>query len=468
MMSAALIANPARDADIQIQIEIGASLIQTRREAMRDATGQLRAMFAHDPHEILVRIALMQEHGLADLRGQLQLRLERLDLRLVRREVAKVVEATLTDRDHFGPTRQFVECLQLRGIELHRMMRMDAGGTAHLRRMLLHQSDRGLRARKRTAGDQHASHAHVGRALDDCVAILIEAVVRQIQPDIQQRRRRRKGGKASWINRHLQRLCYLPAMNCSAWMGRLLLPWWLAVAASASAGSTAEFDDLVARLQFSFFTGDSRALEQMLTELDRFEVDAPLAAIKSYQLAYGEWKLAQLLGEPQDERARAATRSSASKAAKTCVQHARAAIERDPRMAEIYAIEAACDTYQPGSTKRGSASCMRSKSMRTALTLGAENPRVLFINAWCSPDAEGDPAAIERWRAVVARFEAAPPSQPGKPDWGHAEALTLLGESYLKRGEMVAARDVLERALVLAPDYRQAQKLLQAAANRPR
>jgi Tfp pilus assembly protein PilF len=42
-----------------------------------------------------------------------------------------------------------------------------------------------------------------------------------------------------------------------------------------------------------------------------------------------------------------------------------------------------------------------------------------------------------------------------------------LGQSYLKRGEMVAARDVLERALVIAPDYRQAQKLLQTAANRP-
>ncbi len=71
-------------------------------------------------------------------------------------------------------------------------------------------------------------------------------------------------------------------------------------------------------------------------------------------------------------------------------------------MAEIYAIEAACDTYQPGTLKQGSAACTRSKSMRTALTLGAENPRVLFINALCSPDAEGDPGAIERWRGVVA------------------------------------------------------------------
>ncbi|MDY6946573.1 MAG: tetratricopeptide repeat protein [Pseudomonadota bacterium] len=250
-------------------------------------------------------------------------------------------------------------------------------------------------------------------------------------------------------------------------MGRLLLPLLL-VAASAPAASTAEFDDMVARLQFAFYTGDSRALEEMLGELAGFEVAASLAAAKSYQLAYGNWKLAQLLGNPQDERARTATRSSAGKAAKSCVQHARAAIAKDPRMADIYAIEAACDTFSPGAGTSGSAACARSKSMRTALTLGAENPRVQFINALCAPDAEGDPAALERWRAVVAKFEAAPPSQPGKPDWGHAEALALLGQSYLKRGEMVAARDVLERALVLAPDYRQAQKLLQTAANRPR
>jgi tetratricopeptide (TPR) repeat protein len=257
-------------------------------------------------------------------------------------------------------------------------------------------------------------------------------------------------------------------MNCSAWIGRLLLPLLLLAAAPAPAESTAEFDDAVARLQFAFYTGDSRALEEMLGELDGFEVDAGLAAAKSYQLAYGNWKLAQLLGDPKDERARPATKSSASKAAKSCVQHAREAIAKDPRWADIYAIEAACDTFSPGAAASGSAACLRSKSMRTAMTLAAENPRVQFIGAWCSPDAEGDPAALERWRTVVAKFEAAPPSQPGKPDWGHAEALTLLGQSYLKRGEMVAARDVLERALVLAPDYREAQKLLQAAANRPR
>jgi hypothetical protein len=257
-------------------------------------------------------------------------------------------------------------------------------------------------------------------------------------------------------------------MNCSAWIRRWVLPLLAAVAAPAGAESTAEFDDAVARMQFAFYTSDSRALEAMLSDFAEFEVGGGLAAAKSYQLAYGNWKLAQLYGDPPDERAKPSSKSSASKAAKACVQHARDAIAKDPRMADIYAIESACDNFAPDSGKNGSPACTRSKSMRTALTLGAENPRVHFINALCSPGAEGDPAAVDRWRAVVAKFEAAPPSQPGKPDWGHAEALTLLGESYLQRSEMVAARDVLERALVLAPDYRQAQKLLQMAANRPR
>jgi Tfp pilus assembly protein PilF len=45
--------------------------------------------------------------------------------------------------------------------------------------------------------------------------------------------------------------------------------------------------------------------------------------------------------------------------------------------------------------------------------------------------------------------------------------LVLLGQSYLQKGDSLAARDAIERALVLAPDYRKAQELLQPAATRP-
>ncbi len=50
--------------------------------------------------------------------------------------------------------------------------------------------------RQRAARDQHASHAHIGGALEDSVAIEIEAVVRQIDADVQQRWRVAKWRKS--------------------------------------------------------------------------------------------------------------------------------------------------------------------------------------------------------------------------------------------------------------------------------
>ena len=72
------------------------------------------------------------------------------------------------------------------------------------------------------------------------------------------------------------------------------------------------------------------------------------------------------------------------------------------------------------------------------LGLAPDNPRIKLVQAMCAPNTAADPAAVDRWRAVVASFEAAPPSRPGKPDWGHVEALTMLGETYLQRGDPVA------------------------------
>jgi tetratricopeptide (TPR) repeat protein len=249
----------------------------------------------------------------------------------------------------------------------------------------------------------------------------------------------------------------------------VLLAMASTVCIDAGAESTAEFDDAAARMQYAYYTSDPRALEEVLTLVAGFDTEVGYEAVKPYQLAYGNWKLAQLYGEPQEDRSKPSTRSAASKAAKNCVRSAQEAIAKDPRMAEVYAIEAACDGFAPGTPGGGSSSCARSKSLRTATTLAPDNPRVQLVGALCSSSAAGEvPATTELWRAVVETFETAPPSQPGRPDWGHAEALTLLGESYLQRGDMVAARDVLERALVLAPDFRHAQKLLQAAATRPR
>jgi hypothetical protein len=236
--------------------------------------------------------------------------------------------------------------------------------------------------------------------------------------------------------------------------------WLSGPVAIAGSDAIEDLDDVAARLQYAFYTADARALEEVLTLVDGLQVDAGLAAMKSYYAAYGRWRLAQVYAAiPAADSAR-----SASRAAEACARDALAAIATDERMAEAHAIHAVCDDFSPSADGDGEKTECSRKSLRTAMSLAPANPRVLLIEALCTGE-KADPA---RLREVVAAFEGAPPRTSGKPDWGHAEALTLLGGSYLTSGDPVAARDALERALVIAPDYREARELLQTAAARPR
>ncbi len=273
-------------------------------------------------------------------------------------------------------------------------------------------------------------------------------------------------GADNGVNLRSGSLCYLSAMNCSATSVGLLLA--VLVAHATHGESVTELDDAAARMQYAFYTGDSQGIETILKNVGEFQVEDSLAASKAYQLAYGNWKLSQLYLQPlAEERPRPNAKSLAAKAAQACSRHARRAAEQDPALAEALAIQAACEGHS-ATSRTASAGCANSKPLRNAAGLAPDNPRIKLIQAICAPNPAVDPTASDRWRSVVDTFEAAPPSRPGKPDWGHVEALTMLGESYLQRGDPVAARDALERALVLAPDYRQAQQLLQAAAARPR
>jgi len=256
------------------------------------------------------------------------------------------------------------------------------------------------------------------------------------------------------------------AMIDAAILAVILAAWACMPSQAVRADEAGELDDAVARAQYAYFTGDARSLEQALTLIDNVEVPANLNRSKEYYAAYGRWKLAQLYTDAaaQPRGDKGAARSAASKAAQGCIQHAEALLKINPRLAEGHAIAAACTGVQsPGS-------CLRSKSLRTALDLEPANPRVILVEAICT--AAGDnrsPVELyEKLRAVVTAFDTAPVARPGNPDWGQAEALVLLGQVQLQRGDALAARDMIEKALVIAPDYRKAQELLQAAAARPK
>lgn len=240
------------------------------------------------------------------------------------------------------------------------------------------------------------------------------------------------------------------------------------LAVQASAATLAELDDAQARLQYGFLTSDARAIGNVLEEVATYEADDRLAPLLAYQLAYGNWKLAQVHAQADgSDRGRGA--ALATRAAKACVEHARAARTLDDRMAEAYALEAVCDGMPRGFLRVGGlkGSCARSRALRTALSLEPQNPRVLLIEAMCAgAAAEG---GIARWHKVVDAFaSSASSSSAGRPDWGEPESLVVLGEHYLERGEMLPAREALEKALILAPDYQAARELLGAVAARAR
>jgi Tfp pilus assembly protein PilF len=68
--------------------------------------------------------------------------------------------------------------------------------------------------------------------------------------------------------------------------------------------------------------------------------------------------------------------------------------------------------------------------------------------------------ACGEFAAAIAAFEAARPGEEHVPEWGVAEAYTYRARCDLERGDAAAARDALERALLIAPDFQLARRLV--------
>ena len=207
------------------------------------------------------------------------------------------------------------------------------------------------------------------------------------------------------------------------------------VTAGARAASSAELADLVARVDYGFYNGDARSIEVARDALDRL-ADAPNVR---YYRDYAALRAAQL-----DPRDRSAVRA--------CAERDVAADLPPAAAAEAWILVAACGVVGQQSARRVEQALARARG------IDKRHPRVALVEAWIARNAAaGDAAASEgltaKLQQAVDAFGAwrAPPNAP---DWGEPEALAMLGELTLKRGETRAARDLIERALLLAPDYR--------------
>lgn len=211
---------------------------------------------------------------------------------------------------------------------------------------------------------------------------------------------------------------------------------------SVSAAPSAEVLDLAARVHYGYYHAEPRTIDAALTALERLG-DAPDVL---YWRDFAALRRAQL----------GASDRAASGRLRECAQ-------RDPQpkldkhfTAEAWVLAAAC-AQVAGDAGR------REQALAFARERDDDNPRIELVEAWAAiagagTDVARRDAAATRLAAVVEAFEAWEPSLED-PDWGYAEALTALAAAALDRGQTRTARDYIERALLLAPDYRAALDL---------
>jgi len=211
---------------------------------------------------------------------------------------------------------------------------------------------------------------------------------------------------------------------------------------AAAAAPSAEVLDLAARVHYGYYHAEPRTIEVAAEALERLDNSPDVL----YYRDFAALRRAQLGG---NNRAGA--------------ERLRACAQREPQSnldkrfaAEAWVLAAAC-AQVAGDEGR------REHALALARERDDDNPRIALVEAWAMLQAAGTDAAERdavstKLTAVVEAFDAWEPALDD-PDWGEAEALTALAAGALERGQTRAARDFIERALLLAPDYRAALDL---------
>jgi hypothetical protein len=234
----------------------------------------------------------------------------------------------------------------------------------------------------------------------------------------------------------------------------------LALLVTSAHADDVAWRDIESRIQYGYYTEDSaalRKLEELIAAGDARD------KLRGYYAGLLDWRRAQL--------ASAATvsteRGNAARYAEHCVSELGTALALDADFADALALRAACLTapeeisggYAPIAGHRAH------KDLERARQLAARNPRVLLVDATSdyalAPSQGGNKErALGKLRQTVAAFEAERSDTDRLPGWGAAEAWLLLARDLLDHGDAVGARDALEHALLIAPEYAQARRLM--------
>ncbi len=237
----------------------------------------------------------------------------------------------------------------------------------------------------------------------------------------------------------------------------IVLPALLAFAAVTATAQ--QGGDLQAQILYAYQTEDGNALTNLIQTLTtQVNTDASDASLR-YHLAHAQYRLGELSGDTRAAQAEAAFAD--------CVDQLKAALRQDVKSAESLALQSACYSKLAGFRKL-QAALLRSRAadrLETALKLAPRNPRVVFLSgedelAHAAPGSAQYQHAFAQLQLAAQLFDASPATSLDAPGWGHAEAYLALGRELQSRGDQLGARNWIEKSLIVAPDYKAAQRQL--------
>ncbi len=223
--------------------------------------------------------------------------------------------------------------------------------------------------------------------------------------------------------------------------------------------------DLQAQILYAFHAEDANRLSSLIQSFGALEQAGTTDDALRYHLAHADYRLGLLRGETRAQDTAAAFSD--------CILQLKAVLRQDADSVEALALQSACYANL-ARFSTVSAVLLRARAaerMNAALRLAPQNPRVLYLAAVeaLTRAAPGSPeyaGGLARLQRAAQLFEQSPATGIEAPGWGHAEAYLQLGRQLEARGEILEARNWIEKSLLAAPDYRAAQRQLAALVGR--
>lgn len=222
-------------------------------------------------------------------------------------------------------------------------------------------------------------------------------------------------------------------------------------------GAHTSWRDVESRIQYGYYTEDPAALRSLRGLI---AADESRDRLHGYYAALLAWREAELAARPGP----ASQGVAADELAQRCVAEADKVLEADAAFADVLALRAACLATPLGPAGANLSAHRAHKDIERALKASPHDPRLLLVDAMndyqlAPPDGNKERALVKLRRAVAA-FEAERAGLERLPGWGAAESYLFLAQDLLDHADPVGARDALEHALLIAPEFAQARRLM--------